>query len=96
MKTSDFHIRLRNQLAAGTLSQAALARQSGVSQGTISKIIHGKKTILLSTAIRLWPFVYGSEFPSSVPISPSDDHPSRAEEALCPDSRPKTQGENHA
>ncbi|WP_305734303.1 helix-turn-helix transcriptional regulator [uncultured Bilophila sp.] len=69
MNTLDFKNDLKKALVLSGMSQSRLAMVCGLSQGTISKILRGKKEIWLSTAILLWPYAYGIPFPR--PASPS-------------------------
>lgn len=63
MNTDQFILDLRTRLRDGDISQTEISRRSHVSQSTISKIVAGKKSILLSTTIKLWPVIYGCPFP---------------------------------
>lgn len=73
MNTLDFKNDLKKALISSGISQSHLASVCGLSQGTISKIIHGKKEIWLSTAISLWPYVYGIPFPQiASPSTPNE------------------------
>lgn len=73
MNTPDFKNDLKKALVMSGMSQSRLASVCGLSQGTISKILHGKKEIWLSTAILLWPYVYGIPFPRpSAPTPPTE------------------------
>ena len=64
MNAQQFLIDLGHAMARKNISQQELCRKSGISQGTISKLISGKiRYIRLDSAISLWPFVYGAPFP---------------------------------
>lgn len=39
--------------------QLDIERQYGVSQGTISNFLRGRRGLSASALVRLWPFVYG-------------------------------------
>lgn len=71
MSTEKFLSDLRRSLQNHAISQTEVSRRSHVSQGTISKIVSGKKSILLSTAIKLWPVIYGQAFPFPETTTPT-------------------------
>lgn len=75
MTTNQFLHDLRAFLRNGSISQMEISKRSHVSQGTISKIVNGKKSILLSTTIKLWPVVYGCAFPHQCSNRPSTATP---------------------
>lgn len=64
MNTKQFLADFAHVIAREKISPLELCRKSGISQGTISKLVSGKmRFIRLETAILLWPFVYGRPFP---------------------------------
>ena len=69
MNTEIFRNDLRKILETSGMSQSDLSRLSGVKQYNISKFLKGEREILLSTALRLWPFVYGHSI-TTTPTTP--------------------------
>ncbi len=63
MNVHTFRNDLRVALASSGMSQSELSRRSGVEQYNISKFLNGEREMLLSNALRLWPFVYGDAGP---------------------------------
>ena len=76
MNTEIFRNDLRKILETSGMSQSDLSRLSGVKQYNISKFLKGEREILLSTALRLWPFVYGHSI-TATPTTPPE--PERGE-----------------
>lgn len=61
--------------------QQDITREFGVSQGTISNLLSGRRGISGTSLLKLWPFVY----PSAPPCSSSgaeDSSPAPAKEAV--------------
>lgn len=72
MNTENFRKDLRMAMEAQSVTQSELSRMSGVEQYNISKFLNGDRDILLSNAMKLWPFVYGDRCPHQSPhIEPS-------------------------
>lgn len=63
MNVTQFINDLGMALTASGKSQKDFANKAGLDQGHFSRVIRSKKSIKLTTAIALWPFVYGAEFP---------------------------------
>ncbi len=66
----QFQKDLKKALVNSGMTQSSLSKACGVSQASISKIINGNTEIRLSTAIQLWPYVYGVPFPLSTSTTP--------------------------
>jgi predicted transcriptional regulator len=76
MKT--FYDDLKRYLSETGISQSELARRSGVSQHNLSKFLKGGRDMRISTASKLFPFVYGTSPPVPSPqptITPPEDRP---------------------
>lgn len=59
---NEFRQDLRNALKDKGASQSDLAAY-GVTQGTISNFLNGKRGLSAASIYTLWPFVYGCSFP---------------------------------
>lgn len=61
---------LKKAMDESSISQSELSRMSGVKQYNISKFLSGDRDILLSNALKLWPFVYGKQgaLPNGDPV----------------------------
>jgi len=62
---------LRNAILTRDETQSDVERVSGVSQGMISNFLNGKRGLSGASVLKLWPYVYGCEFPS--PSSSSEE-----------------------
>jgi len=63
---------LRNAIQARDETQSDVERASGVSQGMISNFLNGKRGLSGASVLKLWPYVYGCEFPSSPAAAPEE------------------------
>lgn len=48
-------------------SQKHIAEQCGVEQAAISRFIAGKNGLSFDYVLKLWPYIYGYEFPEREP-----------------------------
>lgn len=63
MNATNFLFDLRNAYAASGMKQPQVASAYGIDQGNLSRMLRGKYNVGLSAMQKLWPFVYGAEFP---------------------------------
>lgn len=75
MNTENFRKDLRMAMEAQSVTQSELSRMSGVEQYNISKFLNGDRDILLSNAMKLWPFVYGDKQPQQSPYTEAPHAP---------------------
>ncbi|WP_143339558.1 helix-turn-helix domain-containing protein [Desulfovibrio legallii] len=74
MNIETFRTDLQRAIREKGLSQSELARLAGIRQGTLSKFLTAEngRDMNLSTALRLWPFVYGAPpIPATPATSPA-------------------------
>lgn len=65
MDTAQFLKDLRAQIGyRKKFPIEVVERETGLSQGHLSNLLSGKVAPRLPTAIKLWPFAYGTEFPN--------------------------------
>jgi len=62
-------------LTSSGMSQSELSRRSGVEQYNISKFLNGEREMLLSNALRLWPFIYGDDGDAGPRPTPPEPDP---------------------
>jgi len=63
MNTETFRSDFMARQAATGLSQVEISRMCGVNQPLISRFLSGTRGLGIKPMIKLWPFVYGCEFP---------------------------------
>ena len=65
---------LRNAILQRDETQTEVERICGVSQGMISNFLNGKRGLSGASVLKLWPYVYGCEFPTASASQAEESH----------------------
>ena len=85
MNIEKFRTDFLARLASTGVTQRQLEGQSGVQQAAISRFAAGLSGLSFESVVKLWPFVYGSDFPYPTHVPPKETtHAPEQERAQSP------------